>query len=476
SERFSEELLEEWEWSERYPSQPEILRYLQWVSDRLDLRRDIRLGTRVQAAAFDEDRARWEVSTEGGDHLSARYLIPAVGALSRPMVPDLPGLERFAGEWCHSARLPEGGLDLDGKRVAVVGNGATAVQIVPEIAQSAAEVWEFVRHPYHCIPGRNHQLDADDWRDIHDHHDEIWAQARENFLGFPYPDFKGVGDDFAPEERRRMLEEYWLVGGFPFGLSTFADVIVNQETNQMYLDFFGEKIRNTIRNPEAAAVVTPTEPFASKRPPIEHGYYEAFNRPNVHAVDLKASPITEVTESGINAGGTEYPVDVIILATGFDAFTGSLVAMDIRGRGGRSLRDEWADGPRNLLGLMAHGFPNLFMLYCGPFNPAILINAPTLIEQQGDWIAECIAHMDRHGHDAVEPTREAEDAFLDLHEQVAAATVIPGTASWWTGTNVEGKWRRVLSWCGGFPEYRRLCDEAAANGYQSFEMKALAAR
>jgi cation diffusion facilitator CzcD-associated flavoprotein CzcO len=472
SDRFSRELLDQWEWKERYPSQPEIHSYLRWVTDELDLWDGIRLNTRVDSATWDDASSRWDVRTAGGETLTGRYFIPAVGALSKPMVPDFPGMDRFKGELHHTARLPEG-TSFAGKKVAVVGNGATAVQIVPEVAKEAAEVWEFVRHPYHCIPGGNHPMDAAQWKQIHETHDQIWDTARHNFLGFPYPDFKGEAKDFSPEERRRIMDELWSRGGFQFGLSAFSDVFVNKDTNDEYLEYFAEKIQGRVKDPETAKLVTPTEPFASKRPPLEHGYYDALNRDNVHVVPIKDTPISEITENGVKVGDTEYPVDVILLATGFDAFTGAITAMDIRGRDGRSLAEEWRHGPEDYLGLMIHGYPNLFMAYCGPFNPAILINAPTLIEQQGEWILKLLTHLRNEGLDYVEPTKEAQDEFMALCDTVANATLIPQTNSWWTGTNVDGKTKRLLSWAGGFPEYHRLCDEAA-EGWAPFTMKAAA--
>ena len=470
SDRFSEELLREWEWSERYPAQPEILRYLQWVTDKLDLGRDIQFNTRVTAAAYDESRNRWAVTTDRGDHASARYLIVAVGLLSDPNVPAFEGLETFEGEWYHTARLPHEGVDFTGKRVAVIGNGATAVQIVPEVAKHAAHVFEFVRNPYHCLPARNHPLDADDWQEIHSHHKEIWEQARNNFGGFPYADFLGAALEFSPEDRQRVYEEGWRKGGFPLAFSTFADVVTDMEANDTFMEFLRAKIHEIVRDPDVADEVMPKDPFVTKRPPLEHGYYAALNRDNVTVVDMKRSPIENVTAKGISTREGDYEVDMILIATGFDAFTGSVLAMNIRGRDGLELREKWADGPRDYLGLMVNGFPNMFMLYCGPYNPAILTNAPTLIEQQGEWIVECLEHLRAHGYNSVEPLKEAEDQFVELHQQIADATLIPKTASWWTGTNIDGKTRTLLSWCGGFPEYRRVCDEAAAGGYEGLAL------
>jgi cyclohexanone monooxygenase len=470
SDRFSEELLGEWEWSERYPSQPEILRYLQWVSEKEDLRRDITFDTRVTAAVYDESRNRWEITTDGGETVSARFFIPAVGLLSKPHIPDFPGMDTFQGQWFHTARSPHEPVDYTGKRVAVIGNGATAVQVVPVVAQQAAQVYEFTRNPYHCLPGRNHQLDADDWEEIHSHHKEIWAQARDNFGGFPYADFLGMGTDFSAEQRQQIFEDGWRKGGFPLAFSAFADVLTSRETNDLFMDFLRSKINTLIRDPEVAEQVTPKDPFVTKRPPIEHGYYSAFNRGNVSLVNMKNTPIVEITPKGIRTTEAEYEVDVIIMATGFDAFTGSVLAMDIRGRNGLGLAEKWADGPRDYLALTVQGFPNMFMLYCGPYNPAILTNAPTLIEQQGEWIVDTLTHMREHGYDYIEPLQDAEDGFVQLHQDTANATLIPATESWWTGTNIEGKPRTLLSWCGGFPEYRRVCDEAAER-YAGFALR-----
>jgi cation diffusion facilitator CzcD-associated flavoprotein CzcO len=470
SERFDEKMLDEWEWTERYPSQPEILRYLQWASEKQDLRKSITFDTKVSAAHYDEARNRWDVTTDGGETVSARYFIPAVGLLSKPHIPTFPGLGRFEGQWFHTARAPQEGVDYAGKRVAVIGNGATAVQVVPVVAQQAAHVYAFTRNPYHCLPARNHRLDADDWQEIRAHHQEIWAKARNNFGGFPYADFKGMGNDFSADERQKIFEEGWRRGGFPLAFSTFADVLASRETNDMFMDFLRTKIKALVHDPDVAEQITPRVPFVTKRPPLEHGYYSAFNRDNVDLVNMKDAPIAEITPKGIRTADAEYEVDIIIMATGFDAFTGAVLDIDIRGRNGLGLREKWADGPRDYLALTVEGFPNMFMIYCGPFNPAILTNAPTLIEQQGEWVAGCLGHMREHGYNYIEPLQDAEDAFVQLHQDTANATLIPETESWWTGTNIEGKPRMLLSWCGGFPAYRDLCSEAAER-YEGFALR-----
>ncbi|WP_343600738.1 NAD(P)/FAD-dependent oxidoreductase [Mycobacterium sp.] len=476
SDRFDEQMLDEWTWSERYPTQPEILRYLQWTADRLDLRRHITFSTRVSAAHFDETISRWSVTTDTGETVSARYFVPAVGPLSKPNIPDIKGLENFRGQWFHTARMPQKDLDYAGKRVAVIGNGATGVQVVPELARRGAHVYAFTRNPYHCLPGRNTEFDPDDWEEIRTHHKEIWDRARNNFTGFPYADFMGMSEDFSDSERRQIFEEMWRKGGFPWAFATFADVISSKSANDLYMDFLRGKISSLVRDPGLAEELTPTSPIGSKRPPIEHGYYLSFNRDNVSLVNMKRTPIEEITATGVRTSdGMEYEVDIILFATGFDAYTGAMLDMDIRGKGGRRLADKWVDGPTNYLGLTVEGFPNMFMIYCGPYNPAILTNGPTLIEQQGEWIIDCLAHLRDNGFESIEPRKEAEAGFVQLHTDTANATFIPGTASWWTGTNIEGKPHVVLSWCGGFPEYRRICTEAAQD-YAGFELTPAAGR
>lgn len=471
SDHFSPELSQEWEWSERFPAQPEILKYLTWVADRLDLRRDISFDTRVTSAGFEDETNQWVITTDSGARARARVLLPAVGALSAPLIPDYPGMDEFSGQLFHTARMPAD-IDFTGKRVAIIGNGATAIQIVPEVARVATHVFEFQRNPYHALPGRNHPLDADDWQEIHAHHPEIWRTARENFGGFPYGDFLGEAGQFTPQQRRQIFEECWNKGGFTLMFDTFSDVVHDKAVNDEYLDFLRTKIAGIVRDPKVAGLLTPKVPFVTKRPPLEHGYYAAFNRDNVTLVDIKASPIERFTPTGVRISDgdshTEYDVDIIVLATGFDAWTGSLLNLNIHGRAGVALSEAWMDGPRTFVGLAVHGFPNMFLTYCGPFNPVILSNGPSLIEQQGEWITNCLRHMREAGIDYVEARPDAEEEFLQTHRAIADATLIPTTDSWWTGTNVGGKTRTMLGWCGTFPEYRRLCDEAAAKDYQGF--------
>ena len=373
---FDPELANEWEWSERYPSQPEILSYLQRLAEKHDLRGDITFNTKVTSAHYDEPAKTWTVTTDGGETLTSRFVILAVGALSTPNVPDFPGLSSFGGRWYHSARLPEEGVDFAGQRVGVIGNGATAVQIVPVVAEEAAHVYEFSRSPYHCLPGRNHKLDKDDWEEIRAHFPEIWERARNHIMGLPTPTPPGCPRTTPTRRPRRSARRPGSRAASPPWCRPSTTCPSTPRPTQKYVDFMARKIRDRVKDPEVAERLIPREPVVSKRPPIEHGYYTAFNRDNVTLVDIKAAPITEITESGVRtADGQEYEVDILLLATGFDAYTGSLLKIDVRGRGGMTLADKWADGLKTYLGLAMNGFPNMFMLYCGPLNPAILTNA-----------------------------------------------------------------------------------------------------
>ncbi|MEC9340136.1 MAG: NAD(P)/FAD-dependent oxidoreductase, partial [Pseudomonadota bacterium] len=403
TDHLSKEILQEWTWSERYAAQPEILSYLRFVADRMDLRRDIRFDTRVTSAWFDEAAARWVVTTDRGERFAARFLITGVGCLSKPFKPKLPGLENFSGECCHTAEWPRGGIDFSGKRVAVIGTGATAVQVVPEIAPDAAHLYVFQRTPSHDLPGRNFPLDEAAAAQIKGRYDEIWSTARNSFGGFPVPNPQTSALEVSDEERRRRYDAAWEKGGLGFGFGTFGDLLLSKEANDTAVAYFAERIHEIVDDPQVADRLTPKYPFFTKRPPLEHGYYEAFNRANVTLVDVRETPIEAITAAGIRTSDDDFPVDVIILATGFDAMTGTLFDIDIRGRQGLPLKDKWADGPRTYLGLTTAGFPNLFMI-SGPQSPSVLTNMPVSIEQHVEWIADCIAYLNGQGIDSIEPT------------------------------------------------------------------------
>jgi cyclohexanone monooxygenase len=469
SDRLSEEMLQEWTWSERYAGQPEILRYLNWVADRLDLRRDIRFNTRVSAAVYDEVRNRWAISTDDGGRVTATYLITAVGCLSAANIPAFPGLETFEGTWHHTGRWPHEGVDFTGQRVAVIGTGATGVQVVPEVAKQAAHVYVFQRTPNYDLPGGNRPLDAEYVQEVKADYKDIWQTARESAFGFPYGAEQSALE-VTPEERQRVYEAAWDRGGFYMALGTFSDLLFNKEANDTAAEFVRAKIREIVRDPDVAALLVPTDhPFSTKRPPLEHGYYQAFNRDNVTLVDVRRAPITAITPRGVRTEDGEYEVDSIIFATGFDAMTGSLVRIDIRGRGGVTLKDKWADGPRTYLGVATHGFPNMFMI-TGPQSPSVLSNMPVSIEQHVDWIADCLAYLRAHGVDTIEPRIDAEDGWVAHVTEVADATLLPLADSWWVGANIPDKPRQLYPYVGGVGPYRATCDEVAAKGYEGFAL------
>jgi cyclohexanone monooxygenase len=466
SDRMSREILDEWNWSERYAAQPEILRYLEFVTDKMDLRKDIQFNAKVAAAAYDAGRNRWDVTLEDGSAMSARFLITAVGCLSATNTPKFPGAVTFEGQSYHTGAWPHEGVDFSGKRVAVIGTGATAVQAVPEIAKQAAHVYVFQRTPNYDIPGRNKPLQADYAARVKADYPDLWQKARLSGFGLPYEVEERSAVDFTPEERQPIFEAAWAKGGFYMGLETFSDYLVSQESNATVSEFIRGKIREMIKDPAVGELLAPKDhPFFTKRPPLENGYYESFNRGNVTLLDARSVPIQEITPRGVRTGEREYEVYAIVYATGFDAMTGTLFGMGITGRDGLRLRDKWADGPRTFLGLTAHGFPNLFVI-TGPQSPSVLSNMPVAIEQNVEWIAGLIEYMRGHDLDVAEPAREAEDKWVAHHDEVAAATLLLGTDSWWVGANIPGKPRTLYPYVGGVGPFRVICQEVADKGYE----------
>ncbi|WP_433505530.1 flavin-containing monooxygenase [Pseudonocardia halophobica] len=469
SDRLSEDLLQEWTWSERFAAQPEILRYLQHVADRFDLRRDIQFDTRVTSADYDEATNRWGISTDDGGWVTAKFLITAVGCLSAVNLPNFEGRDSFRGEQYHTARWPHEGVDFTGKRVAVIGTGATAVQAIPEIAEQAAHVYVLQRTPNYDIAGRNGPLSEEYVRETKATYNDIWQRTRETSFGFPYDAPERPALSVPEEERQRIYETAWAQGGFRIGL-TFNDLLTDPAANETASEFVRNQIRARVRDTEVAELLAPKDhPFFTKRPPLENGYYETFNRDNVTLVDVRRSPIEEITPTGVRTRDAEYEVDAIVFATGFDAMTGMLFNMGIAGRGGVALREKWAEGPRTYLGVATHGFPNLFMI-TGPQSPSVLSNMPVSIEQHVDWIADCIKYMREHKLDKIEPLPEAEDDWVDHHNAVTQATLLPMANSWWVGANIPGKPRNLYPYVGGVGNYRKICEEVAAHGYDGFGM------
>ncbi len=466
SDHMSEGILNEWTWSERYAAQPEILRYLQFVADRMDLRRDIQFNATVVGAVYDSGRGSWDIRLADGGTASARFLVTAVGCLSATLTPEFPGIDSFAGESHHTGSWPQQGVDFTGKRVAVIGTGATAVQAVPEIAKQAAHVWVFQRTPNFDIPGRNRPMEPDYAAAVKADYKDLWQKARGTGFGMPLDAARRSAVDCPPEERQRIFEAGWAKGGFYMVLETFSDFLVNMESNDAVSEFIRGKIREVVKDPATGDLLAPKDhPFGTKRPPLENGYYEAFNRDNVTLLDARTTPIREITPRGVRMGEHEYPADVIVYATGFDAMTGSLFGMGITGRDGLRLRDKWQDGPRTYLGLTTHGFPNLFLI-TGPQSPSVLTNMPVSIEQNVEWITGLIQYLRSHDLDVAEPAKEAEDKWVAHHEEMTSATLLLGTDSWWVGANIPGKPRTVYPYVGGIGPFRAICQEVAEQGYE----------
>ncbi len=468
---FSKELLEEWEWSERYPGQAEILRYLNHVADRFDLRRDIRFGARVVSAEWDETAELWRVVTQSGERYAARFLITAVGCLSAANIPDIPGLEDFRGRWYHTGQWPHEGVDFTGKRVGMIGTGSTGIQAAPVIAEAAAHLTVFQRTANYSIPARNAPLTPEFKRYVREHHAEIRRVMHATPNGHPFYIEDRSVFDVTPEERRAIYEVAWQRGGLQFR-ATFRDLLVDKAANDTAAEFIRGKIREVVKNPATAAVLSDIDhPFAAKRPPIDTNYFETFNRDNVTLVNLRATPIECITPRGIRTrDGTEYALDAIVFATGFDAMTGPLLRMDIRGRDGLPLREAWRAGPRTYLGLQAAGFPNLFTI-TGPGSPSVLCNMPVPIEQHVEWITDCIAHLRSRGLTRIEATPEAVDRWVAHANDAANATLLPTVPhSWYLGANVPGKPRVFMPYAGGMARYRAICAEVAARGYEGFAL------
>jgi cation diffusion facilitator CzcD-associated flavoprotein CzcO len=465
---FSPELAQEWEWSGRYPEQPEIERYLNHVADRFDLRRDIQLSTRVTAATFDDAASRWEIRTDRGDTVTARYLVTAVGCLSAPLLPDVPGLDDFDGDVYLTAMWPREPVDLSGKRVALVGTGSSGIQATPELAADADHLTVFQRTPNFSLPARHRAFLSHDQAKIKSNYDEVFARTRESFAGFPFQPIDRATMSVTPEEREEILEGLWGEGGFKFLWGGFSDLLHDPEANEIASEFIRNKIRDAVEDPRTAELLCPRGyPYGAKRPPIDTDYYETFNRDNVTLVDISDAPITAITATGLRTAAAEYEFDVIVFATGFDAMTGALLRIDIRGAEGLRLADVWADGPRTLLGLQVAGFPNLFTI-TGPGSPSVLMNMPVAIEYHVEWIAHCIEYMREHGWTRVEATEDAQDEWADHVAEVGQQSLFVRANSWYVGANVPGKPRVVLPYAGGQPMYRERCDTIARSGYEGF--------
>lgn len=468
SYQFCDALQREWEWSERYAAQPEILRYANHVADRFDLRRDIAFDTRVAAAAFDDAAGLWTVETAGGARVRARFCVMATGCLSAANRPEFPGREDYRGAIWHTGRWPREGVDFAGMRVGVIGTGSSAIQSIPVIAERARALAVFQRTPNYSIPARNRPLGAAEAREIKANYPALRALARKLHAGLVIRYNPASARGAGAEERRREYEARWREGGLGFA-AAFKDLLTDPEANASAAEFVRAKIRETVTDPEVARLLSPRGVIGCKRLCVDTGYYATFNRPNVELVDVRGAPIERLTAAGLHAGGREFALDAIVFATGFDAMTGALRRIDIRGAGGRRLRDKWRDGPRAYLGLMAEGFPNLFTV-TGPGSPSVLANMILCIEQHVDWIADCLDAMRRRGLARITPRRDAEDAWCAHVNDLAEGSLRASCSSWYVGANVPGKPRVFMPYIGGFPEYAAKCAEVAARGYEGFEL------
>jgi cation diffusion facilitator CzcD-associated flavoprotein CzcO len=466
---FSDELQQEWNWSEKYATQAEILRYLNWVADKLDLRRDITLNTRVVSAVLDEAALRWVVTTDGGEVLTARFCLMATGPLSAAMTPDFDGLDTFAGEIYHTAHWPDEDVDFSGKRVAVIGTGSSGIQTIPIIAEQAAHLYVFQRTPNYSIPAGNRPLSTEELDEIKAGYAERRRLSWRSGGGSPHITAPKPTMQFSPEERRAAFEKRWQLGGVLYS-KTFPDQLTDMVANDEARKFYEEKIRAVIDDPAVADLLIPDDhPIGTKRICTDSNYFQTFNKPNVSLVSVRATPIESVDPAGINTGDTHYDLDAIVFATGFDAMTGALAKIDIVGRGGAKLRDDWAHGPRSYLGLGVDGFPNLFLI-SGPGAPAVLANMVLHAEAHVNWIADAIAYLDGHAYTAMEATSDAVDGWGTELSRRAEASLFTKANSWYLGANVPGKPRVFMLFLGGFAAYNDICAEVADAGYKGFDL------
>jgi cyclohexanone monooxygenase len=465
---FDEELQNEWMWSERYATQPEILKYLNHVADRFDLRRDIEFNARVAAAHYDEAAARWTVTLADGRTFEARYVIMATGCLSSANLPNIPGMDSFKGGLYHTGRWPHEGVDFTGKRVGVIGTGSSAIQSIPLIAEQAEHLTVFQRTPNYSSPAWNGPPDPERLRMVRADYPAFRAVEREHlgaamFYGTPISVLEST-----PEQLHAALEERWADGGL-FFLGAFTDAIVSEEANAKVAEYFRAKIRAAVKDPAVAELLSPKQIWGCKRLCVDTNYYETFNLPHVKLVDLNASPIETITPDGLRTTDSEYTLDAIVCATGFDAMTGALNKIDIRGKGGLKLKDKWAAGPRTYLGLQSAGFPNLFTI-TGPQSPSVLSNMVYSVEQHVDWITDAIDYLRSNNFSRMEADAAAEDAWVDGVTEIASGTLYPGCNSWYVGANVPGKPRIFMPYVGGVPAYRKTCEEVVAQGYKGFAL------
>ncbi len=469
---FSDELLKDWDWSERFPAQEETERYLNFAADRLKIRELITFGTRVSAAHWDESAKVWRVRTDTGEAVLCRYLLSCLGLLTEPKLPPFKGVETFKGRLLHTSRWPREGIDLSGKRVGVIGTGATGVQVIQTIASQVKHLFVFQRTPTYAIPMKNPKLSDADRAEMRANYPRLKEAVKTTLTGHHYDAQTKPWNETTTEERRKLFENLWADGSLQMFAANYLEFLVDEAANLEVSEFVRDKMRARIKKPGLAEKLVPSDHgFGTRRPPLDTGYLEAYNRDNVELIDVKSAPIECFTETGIKTSEGEYPLDIIIMATGFDAATGAISKIDLRGRGGVSLKSLWDRDITTAMGMQKHGFPNFFMS-AAPLAPAAAFcNVPTCVQQQVEWIANCIQHVETHGREKViEATQEFEANWVKHHDEVTTPTLIYKIDSWWTGANIDGKPRRMLSYI-GVGAYRQACEEVASKGYEGFEIQ-----
>ncbi len=469
---FSEELYKGWSWSERFPEQPEIERWMHYVADSLDLRKDIQFDTTIKSAIFDEARRRWTITTDGGETIDTQFFVTCAGMLSAPLESLFPGQETFGGQIFHTARWPHEPIDLAGKRVGVVGIGATGIQVIQTIAENVGQLKVFIRTPQYISTMKNPKYTAADIEAYKARFEELRDYLPHSFSGFNFDHDHGKWADQTPEQRMDTLERIWEDGSLRLWLASYAEIFTDKEASEVISEFVRDKMRARLKDSQLCDLLIPKDyGFGTHRVPLESNYLEVYLRNNVEAISVKENPIEAVVPTGLRlADGTVHELDVIILATGFDAGSGALTRIDIRGRNGRSLKEEWGAEIRTAMGLAVHGYPNMFTTGAPLAPSAALCNMTTCLQQQTEWITGCIVYMRRNSVDVIEASEALQAEWVEHHDELANATLLAKTNSWYMGSNVEGKPRRLLSYIGGVGQYRQKCSEIAAAGYRGFIM------
>lgn len=468
---FSEELLKEWSWKEKFPAQEETEKYLNFVAEKFDLKKFIRFGSRVVKAEFDEPLNSWQVKTKDGFTVTSQFLLMGSGLLSKAQLPDIDGINKFTGNILHTSHWPKDGLSLKNKNVGIVGTGATGIQVIQSIAPEVKQLTVFQRTPNYTIPMNNPKLSEEKMNQLREQYPEIKETRQNTFAGFLY-DFESSFHDLSKIERLNCMEKYWKEGSLSFWIGQFPEIFFEEKANNEISQFVQDKIRGRVNDPAVAEKLIPRDyGFGTRRVPLETNYYEVYNQPNVKLVDIKKNAIKRITGNEVILENEKINLDILILATGFDAGTGALNAIDLHGRDGRLLRDDWKEnGVSTFLGIQVHGYPNMFLVNA-PMSPgAAFCNVPTCVDQQVTWIENCIRHVRSEGKNTIEPSKNSEQEWGKHHDEVAESTLVHKTDSWYTGTNVKGKPRRVIPYCGGVGEYKKKCDEVKANNFSDCQI------